>query len=297
MREFAKPQTDPSCFYDPKEKGKKEMEKVFSTTLLSPYLKFGCVSPRSFFFSLHEIVKEKKSTQPPESLLGQLYWREFFYLCSHKTEKFHEIEGNEICRKIEWDTNQVFLKAFNEAKTGYPWIDAILIQLRQFGWIHHLARHSVACFLTRGDLYLSWVEGVKLFDKLLLDADYALNNANWMWLSASAFFNQYWRVYSPVAFGKKYDPEGNMVKFFIPALKKFPKQYIYEPWKAPLAKQREWGCVIGQDYPKRIVDHDQVKDINLERMKAAFASKNDNKKRSNSSKEGETTEKKKKKAK
>ena len=25
-------------------------------------------------------------------------------------------------------------------------------QLRKWGWIHHLARHSVACFLTRGDL-------------------------------------------------------------------------------------------------------------------------------------------------
>ena len=25
--------------------------------------------------------------------------------------------------------------------------------------MHHLARHAVACFLTRGDLWLSWEEG------------------------------------------------------------------------------------------------------------------------------------------
>lgn len=156
-----------------------------------------------------------------------------------------------------------------------------MIQLRQFGWIHHLARHSVACFLTRGDLYLSWTEGVKIFDKLLLDADYALNNSNWMWLSSSAFFNQYWKVYSPVAFGKKYDPEGKYIKFFIPALKKFPKQYVYEPWKAPLEKQKEWGCVIGKDYPERIVDHDIAKDVNIQRMKDFYAnsSSSTNKKR------------------
>ena len=55
--------------------------------------------------------------------------------------------------------------------------------------MHHLARHLVACFLTRGDLWISWERGVEVFDKYLIDADWSLNNANWMWLSASAFFN------------------------------------------------------------------------------------------------------------
>ena len=49
-----------------------------------------------------------------------------------------------------------------QGKTGFPWIDAIMIQLRQEGWIHHLARHAVACFLTRGDLWMSWEEGMKV---------------------------------------------------------------------------------------------------------------------------------------
>jgi len=46
-----------------------------------------------------------------------------------------------------------------------------------------------------GDLWVSWEHGRDVFDQLLLDADWALNNANWMWLSASAFFHTYWRVY------------------------------------------------------------------------------------------------------
>jgi hypothetical protein len=33
---------------------------------------------------------------------------------------------------------------------------------REEGWIHHLARHAVACFLTRGDLWISWEEGMKV---------------------------------------------------------------------------------------------------------------------------------------
>ena len=52
--------------------------------------------------------------------------------------------------------------AWEEGRTGYPYIDAIMTQLKMEGWIHHLARHSVACFLTRGDLYQSWEAGAKV---------------------------------------------------------------------------------------------------------------------------------------
>ena len=50
-----------------------------------------------------------------------------------------------------------------------------MTQLREEGWIHHLARHAVACFLTRGDLWQSWEKGAEVFDELLLDADPAIN--------------------------------------------------------------------------------------------------------------------------
>ena len=51
-------------------------------------------------------------------------------------------------------------------------------QLRQTGWIHHLGRHSVACFLTRGQGYISWERGAEVFDELLLDWDPAANGAS-----------------------------------------------------------------------------------------------------------------------
>lgn len=59
---------------------------------------------------------------------------------------------------------------------------------------------------------------LKVFEELLLDADWSLNAGNWQWLSASAFFHQYFRVYSPIAFGKKTDKYGDYIKlvlFFI----------------------------------------------------------------------------------
>uniref|UniRef100_A0A453NQ68 Cryptochrome/DNA photolyase FAD-binding domain-containing protein n=1 Tax=Aegilops tauschii subsp. strangulata TaxID=200361 RepID=A0A453NQ68_AEGTS len=61
---------------------------------------------------------------------------------------------------------------------------------------------------------------------------------------------QYHRIYSPISFGKKYDPNGDYIRHFIPVLKDMPKEYIYEPWTAPLSVQEKARCIVGKDYPK-----------------------------------------------
>jgi len=134
-----------------------------------------------------------------------------------------------------------------------------------------LGRHAVACFLTRGDLYQSWEKGMQVFEEYLLDADWSLNAANWQWLSASAFFHQYWKCYSPIEFGKKTDPDGLFIKKYLPVFKNFPSKYIYEPWTAPPVVQASAKCVIGVDYPKPIVDHKVDGKLCMDRMKQAFA--------------------------
>ncbi|XP_049950819.1 cryptochrome-1 [Schistocerca serialis cubense] len=241
-----------------------------STTVLSPYLKFGCLSARTFYYKLKEVIGTCPHTKPPVSLLGQLLWREFYYVVAAETPNFDKMVGNPICCQVPWNKNEEHLAAWAEGRTGYPFIDAIMIQLRTEGWIHHLSRHAVACFLTRGDLWISWEDGQKVFEELLLDADWALNAGNWMWLSASAFFHQFFRVYSPVAFGKKTDKLGEYIKKYVPVLRKYPPEYIYEPWKAPLSVQKQAGCVVGEDYPKRIVIHEDVYKINISKMSEAY---------------------------
>ena len=147
VRSFEKPKTSPNSLNP-------------STTVLSPYLKFGCVSPRLMYEKLSEINKNGKHTLPPVSLVGQLIWREMFYTCGSSIENFDKMVGNPVCRQIPWENNQEYLDAWKEGRTGYPFIDAIMTQLKREGWIHHLARHAVACFLTRGDLWVSWEEGM-----------------------------------------------------------------------------------------------------------------------------------------
>ncbi|NXE30268.1 CRY2 protein, partial [Ardeotis kori] len=238
-----------------------------STTGLSPYFSTGCLSVRTFFYRLSNIYAQAKHhSLPPVSLQGQLLWREFFYTVASATPNFTRMAGNPICLQISWYQDAERLHKWKTAQTGFPWIDAIMTQLRQEGWIHHLARHAVACFLTRGDLWISWEEGMKVFEELLLDADYSINAGNWMWLSASAFFHQYTRIFCPVRFGKRTDPEGQYIRKYLPVLKNFPSKYIYEPWTASEEEQKQAGCIIGQDYPFPMVNHKEVSDRNLRLM-------------------------------
>lgn len=279
---FEKPKTNPTAL-NPNEE----------TTVLSPYLKFGCLSARLMYKKLRDLLAEHRRqgrvpTRPPVSLEGQLLWREFFYLVAYATPGFDKMSENSLCLQIPWrpyDPNSRrpaaldprdpshFVWLWEDARTGFPWIDAAMTQLREQGWMHHLARHAVACFLTRGDLFCHWEAGRDVFDRLLLDADWSLNNGNWLWLSASAFFHQYFRIYSPVAFPRQWDADGVYVRHWLPVLRRLPTKYIYEPWTAPLAVQKECCCIVGVDYPFPIVDHATASRENLLGMKQAFAAK------------------------
>lgn len=257
---FEKPKTSPNSLNP-------------STTLLSPYVKHGCISPRLFYHKLSEAYEKstKPNSSPPVSLHGQLLWREYNYLHGYATPNFDRMVGNPSARQIQWDDDPALLKAWKDGNTGYPFIDAIMTQLNETGWIHHLARHMVACFLTRGDLYLSWEEGAKVFEERLVDADWSINNFNWQWLSCTAHFYQYFRCYSPIAFGKKTDPNGDYIRKWIPALAKMPKKYIYEPWEAPLAVQQAASCIVGEHYPNRIVEnHTTTSKNNMSRIAESY---------------------------
>lgn len=275
---FEKPKTSPA-----------ETRPSASTTSLSPYLYFGCLSPRTFYYRVREIQErhKKASSAPPVSLDGQLLWREFFHCSGRANPYFDKMEENPVCLQIDWrwhtlpatedamtDDDRLAraqFEAWKEGQTGFPWIDAIMLQLKQEGWMHHLARHSVACFLTRGDLYISWVRGLEVFQERLIDHDWCINAGNWLWLSSSAFFSAYFRVYSPSTFGKKWDPEGKFIRKYLPQLRRMPVKYIYEPWKAPMTVQRAAGCLIGKDYPFPIVDHKIALKRCMTGMKASYA--------------------------
>ena len=246
-----------------------------STTALSPYMSWGCLSPRTVWHAISKAQTNstaKTRSKPPVSLHGQLLWRDLNNLMAHDVgAQWNSMEGNKHCRSIPWDDDPLLLKLWKEGQTGYPWIDANMRQLKQEGWMHHLGRHAVACFLTRGDLWQSWKKGAEHFESHLLDADYSLNGFNWIWLSCSGFFYQYFRCYSPVAFAKNKDgSHGAYVRKFCPELAKLPQTYLYEPWTAPKHVLVKAGVDLGTKYPRPIVDHATISKTNMGRMKYAY---------------------------
>ena len=57
---------------------------------------------------------------------------------------------------------------------------------------------------------------------------------------------------------------------YLPVLKGYPTKYIYEPWTAPEEMQRAARCVIGRDYPMPMVNHAEISQVNMERMKQVY---------------------------
>lgn len=290
---FEKPKTAPTAF-EPQ-----------ATTLLSPHLHFGSISCREFYWRVQDVVDKYKgkASQPPTSLTGQLLFRDMYFGAQAALSyAFGQTYNNPQCRFVPWHlpseidpkTNlitgkylvdnadaEVFFKRWKEGRTGFPWIDALMRQLKQEGWIHHLGRHAVACFLTRGGCYIDWERGAEVFEEWLIDHEAACNIGNWQWLSCTAFYAQFYRCYSPIAFPQKWDKEGAFVRRYVPELEKFDKKYIYEPWKAPIADQKKWGCLVKGDggessdgrlslYPKPMFDFPTQREICIEGLKNAY---------------------------
>lgn len=239
----------------------------------SAALRYGCLSVRKFYWALHDLYKNiyGDHSTPNPYITGQLIWREYFYTMSVNNIHYAEMYRNAICLKVPWSTSDQskdHLKQWKEGKTGYPFIDAIMRQLLIEGWIHHVARNAVACFLTRGDLWISWEEGLKHFLQYLLDADWSVCAGNWMWVSSSAFEQllDCSMCICPINFGRRLDPNGEYIKRYIPELRELPTEFLYEPWKAPLDVQSRANCVVGIHYPNRIVDHKSAADLNKLKM-------------------------------
>ena len=219
---------------------------------LSPYIRFGCLSVRQIFHQLNKPVVANRNFI--STMVKNLLLREFAYCVGCHTPKFDQMVGNRLCIQLPWDQKPELESRFLDAQTGFPWIDAIIMQCRSEGWTHYVARKSLAIFLTRGYLWVSWVFGKDFFQDVMLDFELPVTCVCWMQDSCSGFFADTIESLDPIEIGRKMDPKGEYIKKYLPKLKDMPKEYIHAPWLAPSKIQEQAGCVIGEDYPKPIVD-------------------------------------------
>ncbi|GAA1292496.1 deoxyribodipyrimidine photo-lyase [Planotetraspora silvatica] len=193
------------------------------TSMLSPYLRFGCVSPV-------EVVTRSAALPGGEDYVRQLCWRDFYYQVA---SAFPELPRRDYRpRRATWEDDAEAAEAWRQGMTGVPIVDAGMRQLREEGWMHNRLRMIVGSFLTKR-LGIDWRIGADHFNDLLLDADIPNNCGNWQWVAGTGNDTRPNRVLNPLRQAKKVDPDGECVRRYVPELAGLPGSTVHEPWRHP----------------------------------------------------------------
>ncbi|MGU5477833.1 cryptochrome/photolyase family protein [Streptococcus pyogenes] len=220
------------------------------TSRLSPFLRIGAIGIRTVYHA----VRQAPNSLGQATFLKELAWRDFYNMVvAYPDQKTQPIQ--KAFSQIEWVNNPDWFQLWKEGKTGYPIVDAAMLQLQKTGWMHNRLRMIVASFLTK-DLLCDWRLGEQYFQQQLIDYDAASNIGGWQWAASTGTDAvPYFRIFNPVTQGKRFDPKGEFIKAYLPQLEHVPEKYLHEPWKMPKYLQESVSCIIGTDYPQPIVDH------------------------------------------
>lgn len=240
--------------------GRDRPEKT-GTSRLSPDLHWGHISPRQVWHA----VKRSTHRKPPKiatqaaGYLRQLGWREFaHHLLVHFAHTPQEPLRPAFAR-FPWNGSPEHLRAWQHGRTGYPLVDAGMRELWHTGWMHNRVRMVVASFLVK-HLLVPWQEGARWFWDTLVDADLANNTLGWQWCAGcGADAAPYFRIFNPVLQGRKFDPDGDYVRCWVPELAGLSNKQVHEPWSAKAADLAECCIRLGLDYPEPIVDHAEAR--------------------------------------
>ncbi len=231
------------------EQGREDIGSERSSRL-SPYLHFGCISAR-------ELEEQLGGGNGAEAFRRQLAWRDFYaHVLAHNPDNARREFQPRYRGTLRWSRATTRFDAWREGRTGYPLVDAGMRQLKEEGWMHNRARLIVGSFLTK-DLAIDWRWGERWFMRQLIDGDEANNNGNWQWIASVGVDPQppFRRMYNPTRKQQRFDPNGSYVRRYVLELREVPDEHLAEPWTMPEKLQRRVGCIIGKDYPERIVDH------------------------------------------
>lgn len=219
------------------------------TSRLSPYFRMGMLSARQAYLTAVRCLEgasedERNSIQ---TWRDQLIWRDFFINILDGNPHARRMSFRPEYRAMAWDNNLENFDAWKQGRTGYPLVDAAMRQLQETGWIPNRARMVTASFLVK-HLLIDWRWGEQWFMQQLVDGDPAQNNGGWQWTAGTGTdAAPYFRIFNPIRQSKRFDPEGEYIRRWVPELAGCISSVVHEPWRLTA---RERG-----GYPAPIVDH------------------------------------------
>ena len=246
----------------------RDFPAVKGPSYLSVHLRFGTVSIRALARRAMEAMQAGTGGEGTPVWLAELVWRDFYFMILHHHPHVTQRAFKPEYDRIEWETGAAADAAFAawcEGKTGYPLVDAAMLQLNQTGYMHNRLRMVSACFLIK-DLGIDWRRGEAYFAQNLNDFDLSANNGGWQWASSSGCDAQpYFRIFNPVTQSERFDAEGKFIKRYLPQLAKLSPKQIHAPWLLTERELAMASVTLGDTYPQPLVAHDQARKKTLER--------------------------------
>ena len=236
--------------------GTRDRADLDGTSRMSVHLKWGEVHPRTM---LADLARHPSAGGQSATLyVTQLAWREFYADVLWRSPDSARESLRPEFADMEYDEPGSRFTAWRDGLTGYPVVDAGMRQLRSEGWMHNRIRMVVASFLVK-DLHIEWRHGARHFMRWLVDGDLASNQHGWQWTAGCGTdAAPYFRVFNPTLQGKRFDPNGDYVRRYVPELRQVDERSIHEPWTL------QGGAPRG--YPAPIVDHDHERRESLRRL-------------------------------
>ena len=244
----------------------RDFPAIKGPSYLSTHLRFGTVSIRQLAREAWQ--RMQAGSRGAEVWLSELIWRDFYHQILHHHPRVVSHSFKPAYDAIHWEQGQhadALFSAWCEGRTGYPLVDAAMLQIAQTGYMHNRLRMVVASFLTK-DLGLDWRRGEAYFATHLNDFDLAANNGGWQWAASTGCDAQpYFRIFNPVAQSERFDAAGRFIRRYLPQLAGLPDKQIHAPWLASPIELAAAGLVLGRDYPEPVVAHDLARTRTLAR--------------------------------
>ncbi|WP_337965566.1 deoxyribodipyrimidine photo-lyase [uncultured Flavobacterium sp.] len=227
-----------------------------SCSRLSPYLTYGNVSMRMVYHYTNQFYEASPNQKAMLNFVSRLHWHCHFM---QKFESDCRIEFENIDHSFDVlikPKNEIYIKAWQEGKTGVPIVDACMRCLIATGFINFRMRALVVSFFVF-NLWQDWRD-LHFLARQFLDYEPGIHYPQ-LQMQAGVTGTGTIRIYNPIKNSEEHDSEGVFIKKWVPELVNIPPHLLHEPWKLGLIDQQLYECEIGKDYPFPIVDIEETR--------------------------------------